>query len=301
MALAKRVILFLIVNFLVITVISFILYFFNLQPALNQYGMDIKSLAIFCLIWGMGGALISLAISRIMAKWTMGVKLINPNTQDPGEQQILRMVYGLAKKSGLPVMPEVGIYNSPEVNAFATGPTKRRALVALSSGIINRMNADEVEAVVGHEVTHVANGDMVTMTLLQGIVNAFVMFMARILAFIVSKVFMRSDRDEGMSSFAFMMLVLVFQTVFMILGSIVIASFSRYREFRADAGGARLAGRDKMISALEALKRVVQQPKDPQHQQNAFQILKISDSSGIGRLFASHPPLDERIARLRKQ
>lgn len=299
MALAKRIFLFLLTNILVITVISFILYIFNIQPYLSQYGMSYKSLAIFCLIWGMGGALISLGLSRIMAKWAMGVQLIDPGTRNGNERAILDMVYGLAKKAGLSTMPEVGIYNSPELNAFATGPTRSRALVAISSGLLNRMNSGEVEGVVGHEITHVANGDMVTMTLLQGIVNAFVMFLARIVAFGVSRAVTRDRDSETGSSLVYMLVVFVLQIVFMLLGSIVIAWFCRYRELRADLGGARLAGTDKMISALQALKKA-QEIQDPQTAQPAIQAMKISSPGGIMRLFASHPPLEERIARLQR-
>lgn len=297
MAIAKRIFLFLTVNILVVTVISFIMSIFNLQPYLQRNGLDYTSLAVFCLIWGMGGAFISLALSRIMAKWMMGVQLIDPNTNDSRQQTLLRIVYSLAQKAGLPDMPEVGIYQSPEVNAFATGPTKRRALVAVSSGLLSRMSNDEIEAVLGHEISHVANGDMVTMTLLQGIVNAFVMFLARILAFALSRAFSR-DKDD-FSPLTFQIMVIVFQLVFMVLGSIVIAAFCRYREFRADAGGAELAGRQKMIAALQALKRTME-VQDQGTQQPAFQALKISTPTGVMRLFASHPPLDERIARLQE-
>ncbi len=305
MAFAKRIFLFLLTNILVITVISFILWIFNVQPYLQANGLNYGSLAIFCLVWGMGGALISLGLSRIMAKWTMGVQLIDPQTRNAREQDILKVVYGLAQKAGLPDMPEVGIYDSPEVNAFATGPTKRRALVAISSGLLARMNREEMEAVLGHEISHVANGDMVTMTLLQGIVNAFVMFLARILAFALSQAFSKGRDEErsNVSPFIFQLMVFVFQMVFMVLGSIVIAAFCRYREFRADAGGASLVGNSKMIAALQALKRTVenQEPQQAQQQQPAFQILKISNYTGVMRLFASHPPLDERIARLQQK
>lgn len=299
MAIAKRIFLFLLVNILVVSVLSIIMYIFNIQPYLQQNGLDYTSLAIFCLIWGMGGAFISLALSRIMAKWMMGVVLIDPKTQNREEQDLLRIVYQLAQKAGLPEMPEVGIYDSPEVNAFATGPTKRRALVAVSSGLIRRMGKDEIEAVLGHEISHVANGDMVTMTLLQGIVNAFVMFLARVLAFGISRMIRGRDDSEGMSPLAFQLLVFLFQMIFMVLGAIVIAAFCRYREFRADAGGARLAGKQKMIAALQALKRTLN-VEDKEAAQPAFQALKISSSSGMMRLFASHPPLDERIARLQE-
>lgn len=298
MAIAKRIFLFLVVNFLVVAVISFLLYFFNVQPYLKSYGLNYQSLAIFCLIWGMGGAFISLAISRIMAKWMMGVQIIDPRTQNPQAAQLLQTVYALCKKAGLSTMPEVGVFDSPEVNAFATGPTKSRSLVAVSSGLLQRMNSDQVEAVLGHEVTHISNGDMVTMTLLQGVVNAFVMFLARVLAYAVSSLTSRRDSESGPSTFMFQMLVFLFEIVFMVLGSIVVASFSRWREFRADAGGATLAGRHKMIDALEGLKRVTQ-IKDAAVDQPAYQALKISNPSGMMRLFATHPPLDERIARLK--
>jgi heat shock protein HtpX len=258
-----------------------------------------QNLFLFCFIWGMGGAFISLLISRWMAKMMMGVQVIDPNTTSPAEQQLVQTVYHLARAAGLPAMPEVGIYNSPEINAFATGPSKSRALVAVSSGLLNHMKQSDVEGVLGHEITHVANGDMVTMTLIQGVINAFAMFLARILAAFLT----RGDSRDGRGGSFFMewMLISLFQTVFMILGSIVVCWFSRWREFRADAGGARLAGRDNMISALRALKTIHEAGADQfGKQQPAFQALKISGHTGswLGLLFADHPPLDERIARL---
>lgn len=302
MAWAKRISLFLAVNFLVIAVISFLMYFFNLQPFLQKHGLNYTSLALFCLIWGMGGSLVSLALSRIMAKWMMGVKLIDSKTIDPNLKSVRDMVYSLAKKAGLPAMPEVGFYQSNEVNAFATGPTKSKALVAVSTGLIQRLNADETEAVIGHEITHIANGDMVTMTLLQGIINAFVMFLARVIAFSLSFFFSKSNDEEssGVSPFMYQMMVFAFEMVFMALGMLIIAHFSRFREFRADAGGARLAGKEKMINALEALKRAFA-IQDPSKDAPALQAFKISNPKGFSRLFASHPPLDERIARLRNR
>lgn len=295
MALAKRVFLFLIVNFLVVAVISFLLSLFNIQPYLAKQGLDIKTLAIFCLIWGMGGAFISLWLSKITAKWMVGLQMIDPKTQDPASRQILEMVYNLSKKAGLKVMPEVGVYQSPEVNAFATGPSRNNSLVAISTGLLQRMDGQQVEAVVGHEVTHVANGDMVTMTLLQGIVNAFVMFLARIIAYVVT----RGDKKDGESvgGFAYYGIVFVLEMIFMILGSIVIAAFSRRREYRADLGGAKLTNPEKMISALQALKRTVE-IKDKTKDQPAIQAFKISNYAGVMKLFASHPSLDDRIARL---
>lgn len=300
MALAKRVVLFLIVNFLVVAFISFIAYFFNLQPFLMKNGLNLPTLAVFCFLWGMGGALISLFLSKVMAKWMTGLQMIDPNTNDPQLRVILDRVYGLAKKAGLPKMPEVGIYKSPELNAFATGPSRSNSLVAISTGLMQSMDKNEVDAVIGHEITHVANGDMVTMTLLQGVMNAFVMFLARVLAFAVGKFFSKDRDSESMSPFMYQMIVFVLEIIFMVLASIVVATFSRYREFRADAGGARLVSPLAMISALEALKRNMS-IKDPKQNQEAVNAFKISGTkSGFMQLFSTHPPLDDRIARIRK-
>lgn len=302
MALAKRIILFLLVNAAVVVTVSIILSLFNVQPYLTRYGLNYTSLAIFCLIWGMVGAFISLWLSKIMAKWMMGIQIIDPDTRDPALRSLVQMVHQLAHKAGLPAMPEVGIYDSPEVNAFATGPTRKRSLVAVSSGLLNRMGQDEVEGVLGHEVTHIANGDMVTMTLLQGIINAFVMFFARILAFAITRALGRRDEDslESPSPMMYQITVFVLEIVFMVLGTIIIAAFSRYREFRADAGGARLAGPQKMINALTALKKTLD-IQDPSHDQQAVQAFKISSYGGIMSLFATHPPLDQRIERLKSK
>jgi heat shock protein HtpX len=297
---AKRVFLFMMVNILVMITITIILGVLRVGRFFPQGGL--AGLAVICLVWGFAGAFISLALSRLMAKWFMGVQVIPPDTTDPTLRELVETVHGLARAAHLPALPEVGIYESDEVNAFATGPTKARALVAVSTGLLQRMGSREVEGVLGHEITHVANGDMVTMTLIQGVINAFVMFLARVLAFVVMQA-MRSrddDRDRGGGWVEFL-LVQLFQIVFSILGSIVVCWFSRWREFRADAGGARLAGRENMINALRALGRL----HDPelaaagaQHAQS-FQSLKISGPrGGFLALFATHPPLEERIARL---
>lgn len=297
MAFAKRIFLFLVLNFLVVIMISIVLNLLNIQPYLQSYGIDYKSLLIFCFIWGMGGAFISLALSRVMAKWMMGVQVVDLHTKDSDERQLLEMVHRLARKADLPAMPEVGIYRSNEVNAFATGPTRSRALVAVSTGLLSRMKENEMEGVIGHEITHVANGDMVTMTLLQGVVNAFVMFLARVLAFAFSGLG-RNRQQGGGSTMSYILFVYLFEVIFMILGSIVVATYSRHREFRADAGGARLAGKDAMISSLQTL-RVLQEIKDPR-ENPAMAAFKISHQGrkGLLRLFASHPPLEERIERL---
>ena len=296
---SKRIFLLILVNILVVTTITLVLGLFHVGSYFPQGGLG--GLAVFCLIWGFGGAFISLALSRLMAKWMMGVQVIPPNTTDPTLQKLVETVHTLARQAGLPKLPEVGIYDAEEVNAFATGPTKSRALVAVSTGLLQRMGSQEVAGVLGHEVTHIANGDMVTMTLIQGIINAFVMFLARVLAFVVSQAMRsRDDRDSGGGWLQFI-LIMVFQIVFSILGSLVVCWFSRWREFRADAGGARLAGRENMINALRALRRL----HDPEvaaaeaSRAQAFQSLKISgQAGGLLALFASHPPLEQRIARL---
>lgn len=294
----KRIILFLVVNFLVLTMITIVMSIFNLEPYISQYGIQYKDLLIFCLLWGMGGAFISLGLSRIMAKWMMGVKVIDPSTHDAHQRQLLDMVERLSQKAHLPDVPEVGIYKSAEVNAFATGPTKRRSLVAVSSGLLEHMDKNQVEGIIGHELTHIANGDMVTMTLLQGVVNAFVMFLSRVLALILSG-FSKGDNRRG-STGSFIMFTYLFQFLFMILGSLVVFWYSRRREFFADAGGAHLAGKEKMISALEGLKAFVKQ-RVPTARKESLQTFKISTPSKMGwaRLFASHPPLEERIAKLK--
>lgn len=303
MALAKRIALFLVVNLLVVGVISFIAYFFNIQPYLTRHGLNYGSLAIFCLLWGMVGAFISLLLSKVMAKWMMGVTVIDPNSASSADRALVQMIFSLAKKAGLPKMPEIGIYESPEVNAFATGPSRSNSLVAVSSGLLARLRQDEIEGVIGHEITHIANGDMVTMTLLQGIINAFVMFFARIIAFALMNLFSKRDEEssEGISPLFYQLTVFALEMVFMVLGTLVIAAFSRYREFRADAGGARLAGPQKMVNALTALQRTIQ-IQDPAHEQPAVQSFKISGRPGkFLSFFATHPPLEERIETLRRR
>jgi heat shock protein HtpX len=291
---AKRIVLFLAVNLLVIVTISILLAALGIGPYLTRQGIDYGSLMAFCLVWGMGGAFISLALSRAMAKAMMGVRVIDPRTPDAGAQELLQTVARLARGAGIP-MPEVGVYEADDLNAFATGPTRSRALVAVSSGMLRRMRGNEIEGVLGHEVSHIANGDMVTMTLLQGIVNAFAMFLARAIAWGIA-LGTRRDEEEAPSYGMAIAIQFVLQIVLMVLGSMVVLWFSRWREFRADAGGARVAGRDRMIGALEALRRNVEQvaPAAP-----AVAAFRISNPGGFSRLFASHPPLEERIARLR--
>jgi heat shock protein HtpX len=289
----KRILLFLATNILVLLTITILVQLLGLNRGLGAYGIDYGQLMLFCLVWGMAGSLISLGLSRVMAKMMMGVRVIDPNTSDPRERALVDTVYSLARGARLPAMPEVGYYDSPEVNAFATGPTKSRALVAVSTGLLQRMNRDEVEGVLGHEITHVANGDMVTMTLLQGVVNAFVLFLARVIAFAITQ----NMRDENRGAVNFGV-VLVLQIVLSLLGAMVVAAFSRWREFRADRGGATLAGTPKMIAALERLRRTTELVDT---RQEAVATLKIAGApSRFLALMASHPPLEARIARLQQ-
>ncbi len=298
----RRIVFFVLLNALIVLTISGLLHLFHIRPFLNAYGLDTSALLIFCLIWGFSGALISLALSRKMALWVLRVQLITPSDASAEHTSLLKTVYALAKQAGLKTMPQVGVYTSPELNAFATGPTKNRALVAVSSGLLHRLSNRELEGVLAHEISHIANGDMITMTLLQGVVNAFVMFLARILAFALTSLGNRSEnkRSEG-SYLSFYLLTTLFEILFLLLGSMLICYYSRKREFRADNGGARLAGKDNMIAALEALQRTApaEQPAESQHA--AFQALKISTprKGGLRLLFATHPPLEERIARLK--
>jgi heat shock protein HtpX len=296
---AKRITLLLLVNVLVMLTIGIVVSL--LFGGLTHRIGGSQNLFLFCFVWGMGGAFVSLAISRLMAKMMMGVRVIDPNTSDPESRQLVQTVYKLARTAGLSTMPEVGIYDSPEINAFATGPSRSRALVAVSSGLLGRMKQYDVEGVLGHETAHIANGDMVTMTLIQGVVNAFAMFLAWALAIALTR---GSDRDDDRGGNFFMqyMLMNVFQTVFMLLGTVVVCWFSRWREFRADAGGAKFAGRDHMLSALKTLQLVHESGADMAGQQQpSFQALKISGKTGgLVALFASHPPIEERIARLER-
>lgn len=295
----KRIALFLLTNILVIATISIVTSLLGLQPYLNSKGIDYRTLAIFCAIWGTGGAFISLWISKWVAKSGMGVQIIDPQTASGNARELLNVVYGLANRVGLKKMPEVGVYDSPEMNAFATGPSKNNSLVAVSSGLLNSMDSKEVTAVLGHEITHVGNGDMVTMTFIQGIVNAFALFLSRILAYAITVGFSRNDSDSssGISGGMFYSLAFVFDILFTLLGTLVVAAFSRHREYRADAGGAHLVGKDDMIAALQRLETG---PQIEDKRAPSLAALKISHQSGWLSWFASHPPLEKRIQRLER-
>lgn len=295
MKIAKRIFLFVATNFLIITTISVVMSILGVQPYLEAKGINYQALIIFCILWGFGGAFISLAISRIMAKWMMGVKIIEPETQDPLHRNLVMKVYGFARNAGIEKMPEVGYYESEDLNAFATGPTKNRSLIAVSTGLLRNMNQSEIDGVLAHEVAHVANGDMVTMTLVQGVVNAFVMFLARVIGFFASQFVSEDKRNIVQFS-----VVIGCEIALGILGMIVVSAFSRRREFKADLGGAALSSPNNMISALERLK--VNSRLLPSDDQPAIASLKISGKAGgLLKLFSTHPDLDDRIQALKVQ
>lgn len=261
--------------------------------SIQAYGMDLTQLIVFCFMWGMAGSFISLLLSKVMAKWTMGVKVIDPKKASQTEMDIYRRVQSLAQRAHLP-MPEVGIYDSPEVNAFATGPSKSNSLVAVSTGLLGRMNERELEGVLAHELSHIQNGDMVTLTLIQGLVNSFALFISRIIAYAVANMV-----KEEMAQIVRIVVTIALDIAFSILGSIAVAYFSRKREFRADAGGAKLAGRESMIAALESLRTMIDQPEDERGA--ALASLKISSKKGgFLSLFSTHPALEDRILALKQ-
>jgi len=285
-----RIFLFLATNIAVMAVISIVFNLLGLRGILDAQGvnLDLNSLLVMSAIIGMTGSFISLAMSKWTAKQAMGVQVID-RPQNQSEQWLIDIVANQARQAGIG-MPEVGIFLAPEANAFATGMNRNSALVAVSSGLLQRMNKDEIEAVVGHEMTHVANGDMVTMALMQGVLNTFVYFFASIIGHVVDRVVLQNERDHGIGYFLAQM---VAQIALGFLATMLVMWFSRYREFKADAGGAKLAGRDKMIGALRALQRDYEH-KDLPGQLAAFGI----SGSEVKSLFMSHPPLEERIAAL---
>ncbi len=295
----KRVVLFLLTNLFVVLTISIVTSLLGFDRYLTAQGIDYKTLAILCAIWGTAGAFISLFISKWIAKSSTGMQMIDPNTAAGEERRLVNIVYDLTRKLGIEKMPEVGIYDSPELNAFATGPSKNNALVAVSSALLANMNDEEVAAVLGHEVSHVSNGDMVTLTLITGITNAFALFLSRILAYTFSLAMSRGE-NQNSSGFPIMMystFSMIFSVLFTLLGNIVVAAFSRRREYRADLGGAKLVGKNAMIGALRRLQANTEIIDNRAPSLAAF---KISQGSVWLSLFASHPPLEKRIQRLQE-
>jgi len=291
----KRIILFLATNLAIVVVLSITLRLFGFEKILDAQGtgLDINSLLLFASVFGFGGSFMSLALSKWTAKRFTGAQVIEM-PRNAQEHWLVTTVQRQAKIAGIG-MPEVAIYNAPDVNAFATGMTKNDALVAVSTGLLNSMSQDEAEAVLAHEVSHIANGDMVTLALIQGVVNTFVIFLSRVIGHTIDRIVFKTEEGHGP---AFWVTTIIAEIVLGVLASIIVMWFSRQREFRADAGGASLAGRNKMIAALRRLQLTHEQAHLPD-QLAAFGIS--GGSSGLMRLFMSHPPLEERIAALEAQ
>lgn len=290
----KRIFLFLATNLAIVLVLSVTMRLLGVEPYLNANGLNLGALLAFAAIMGFGGSLISLAISKWTAKMSVGAQVIT-SPQNAQERWLVETVARQAQAAGI-AMPEVAIYDSPDVNAFATGPTRNNALVAVSTGLLQGMTREEAEAVLGHEISHVANGDMVTLALIQGVVNTFVMFLSRVIGHLVDKVVFKTEKGQGP---AFFITMIVAEMVLGILASIIVMWFSRQREFRADQGGARLAGRQGMINALKRLQSL-HEPQPLPDKMAAFGI-NGGKPSGLKSLFMTHPPLEERIAALEAQ
>jgi heat shock protein HtpX len=291
----KRIALFLITNLAILVVLSLTLRLLGVERILDAQGvrLDLKALLAFAAVLGMGGSFISLALSKWTAKRFTGAEVIE-RPSNPTEEWLVQTVRRQASAAGIGT-PEVAVFDSPDPNAFATGARRDHALVAVSTGLLQRMGRDEVEAVLGHEVSHVANGDMITLALIQGVVNTFVIFLSRVLGHVVDRVVFRTERGHGP---AFWITAVIAEMVIGILASLVVYWFSRRREFRADAGGARLAGRERMIAALERLRASYGEARLPD-QMAAFGISG-GARRGLLRLFMTHPPLEERIERLQR-
>jgi len=290
----KRVFLFLATNIAIMLVLSITLRLLGIERILDEegVGLDMGALLAFAAVFGMGGAFISLALSKWTAKRLTGAQVIT-EPRNAAEAWLVETVRQHATRAGIG-MPEIAVYDSPDPNAFATGMNRNKALIAVSSGLVTSMRREEVDAVLGHEVSHVANGDMVTLALIQGVINTFVLVLSRVVGHAVDRIVFKTERGHGP---AFWITTIIAQVVLGILASIMVMWFSRRREFRADAGGARLAGRDNMIAALEQLRKA--QPEPLPDQMAAFGIAG-GVGRGLVRLFMSHPPLEERIAALRR-
>ncbi len=289
----KRITLFIVTNLAIMFVLSIVLNLLGVGPMLNQQGLNMANLVAYAAVFGFGGSLISLALSKWTAKRLTGAQVITTPANEV-EVWLVEVVRRQALKAGIS-MPEVAVYDAPDVNAFATGMRRNSALVAVSSGLLRVMNRNEAEAVLAHEVSHVANGDMITLALIQGVVNTFVIVASRVAGYLVDRVIFKTERGHGPGFFITSM---VAQMVFGILASIIVFWFSRQREFRADAGAAALAGRDKMVAALEKLRQTAQLPHLPD-QMSAFGISGTT-GGGLKRLFMTHPSLEERIEALKR-
>jgi len=291
-----RVLLYVATNFAIMLVLWGVIQVLGLDQALTQRGFQVGPMFAMCAIFGMGGSFISLLISKWMAKRATGARVIEQPKSD-AEAWLVQTVARQAQSAGIG-MPEVAIFPSDSPNAFATGASRDKALVAVSEGLLRGMKRDEIEVVLGHEVSHVANGDMVTLTLIQGVLNTFVFFLARVIGYAVDQFVFRGQSNRGGGGIGYFVVVLFAQIVLGILASTIVMWFSRRREFRADAGGAQLGSRDGMIAALGSLKALSEGQSEPLPDQ--IKAFGINDRSGFSRLFMSHPPLDERIDALRR-
>lgn len=292
----KRIGLFLLTNIAVIAVASITLSILGVGSFLDESGtnLNLQSLLIFCFVFGMAGAGVSLLLSKKIALWTTGVKIIDmPNNAQ--ERWLMDTTRELSTKAGIG-MPDVGIFPMEQSNAFAAGANRNKALMAVSSGMLQRFDKNELRAVIGHEIAHIANGDMITMTLLQGVINTFVMFLARVAGFVVDRVILKNERGLGIGYYV---TTIVMEILLMILASIIIMYFSRVREYKADAYAARLTRNEDMIGALKTLKREMNIPDQMPESLNAFGI-NAGKRTGMKALFMTHPPLDERIAALER-
>jgi len=291
----KRVVLFVLTNLAVLVVLGIVVNVLGANQFLSRSGINLPTLLVFAAVFGMGGSFISLLMSKWIAKMSTGAQVID-QPRNRSEQWLVQTVRAQASRAGIG-MPEVAIFQAPEPNAFATGASRNNALVAVSAGLLQTMNEDEVEAVLGHEISHVANGDMVTLTLIQGVLNTFVIFLARVVGFLVDRALSSNNNEQYRPGIGFWITSMVAEILLVFLASMILMWFSRQREFRADAGGAYLAGRQKMIAALERLRQVA----EPSHLPSEMAAFGINGGLGDGlkKLFMSHPPLEERIAALR--
>ncbi len=294
----KRITYFFVINIAIVLTISIVAAVFGFDKHFHEAGVNYANLAVFCLIWGFAGSFISLYLSKWLVKWTMGVRIIDPSKEHkPSINLLIKKTHYLAKQAGLQKMPEIGVYQAPELNAFATGPNRNNSLIAVSASCLELLDEEELEGILGHEVAHIRNGDMVTMTFVQGIMNAFVMFFARIAAFALQN-FLRGEDDDELPvgySVSYHISVYVFQVLFGFLAMFVVSYFSRIREYRADWDGANLVGKEKMIKALKALQNTYDRLLDTP---DNVRSMKISSKRSFMDLLSTHPPLQERISRL---
>lgn len=294
----RRIFLFLALNFMICITISVLLSLLGVNKYLYSHNISLSNLFVIFFIYGMTGSVISLLLSKKMAKWMMGLRMITP--YDVSQEGILlrRIVKDLSQKASLPKLPEIAIFSSPVPNAFATGPSTSNSLVAVSTGLLHQLQEEEIEAVIGHELAHIKNGDMVTMTLLQGVVNTFVLFLSYLLAHAISMNTKRG-KDEGGNLAVFYITRMVLEILFMVVGSMIVASFSRYREYRADIGGAILSSKENMIRALKRLEVPAQQIEKSDIPE-AVEALMCNGRISVLELFSTHPPIQKRIKALEK-